>query len=158
MIVGAVAVGAWGRPRATADIDVTVLLDEAGLEELGRAAQTLGLEIDHQWLQWNPLLQGLHVRMAAAGVVVDAMRPRDDHEATAIQRRRVLTVAGQRIWFASPEDLILMKLKAGRPRDFEDAVSVIVAQRDALDEGYMTDWASRLGIADELAYVLDASA
>lgn len=39
MIVGAVAVGAWGRPRATADIDVTVLVDEAGLEQIAREAQ-----------------------------------------------------------------------------------------------------------------------
>ena len=38
MIVGAVAVGAWGRPRATADIDVTVLADETGLEAIVRAA------------------------------------------------------------------------------------------------------------------------
>lgn len=136
MIVGAVAVGAWGRPRATADIDVTVLVDEAGLEQIAREAQ---------------------VRLTATGVVVDVMRPRDSHEERAIQRRRPLAIDGHRLWFAAPDDLILMKLKAGRPRDFEDAVGVLVAQREALDEGYMADWARRLTIADELAYVLRAS-
>jgi hypothetical protein len=50
-----------------------------------------------------------------------------------------------------------MKLKAGRPRDFEDAVGVLVAQRGVLNEGYMADWALRLTIADELAYVLRES-
>ncbi len=157
MIVGAVAVGAWGRPRATADIDVTVLLDETGLQELARAAEPLGLEVDRQWLEWNPLLRGAHVRLTAAGVVVDAMRPRDPHEEAAIQRRQALAVGGHRLWFAAPDDLILMKLKAGRPRDFEDAVGVLVAQRQALDEAYMAEWARRLGIADELAYVLRES-
>ena len=154
MIVGAVAVGVWGRPRATADIDVTVLVDEAGLERIARAAEPLGLELDRQWLEWNPLLRGAHVRLTAAGVVVDAMRPRDHHEETAIQRRRGLAIEGHRVWFAAPDDLILMKLKAGRPRDFEDAVGVLVAQREALDDVYMEGWARRLGIADELAYVL----
>jgi hypothetical protein len=157
MIVGAVAVGAWGRPRATADIDITVLVDETGLQELARAAEPLGLEVDRQWLEWNPLLQGAHVRLAGAGVVVDAMRPRDGHEEGAIQRRRELSLAGHRLWFAAPDDLILMKLKVGRPRDFEDAVGVLVAQREALDAEYMAEWAARLGIADELAYVLRES-
>ena len=41
--------------------------------------------------------------------------------------------------------MILMKLKAGRPRDFEDAVGVLVVQREMLDEAYMVDWARRLG-------------
>jgi hypothetical protein len=56
-----VAVGAWGRPRVTADIDVTVLLDEAGLEHLARAALAIGLEVDRQWQDWNPLRRGVHV-------------------------------------------------------------------------------------------------
>jgi hypothetical protein len=77
------------------------------------------------------------------------MRPRDVRQAVPLE--------GRPLWFAAPEDLILMKLKAGRPRDFEDALGVLVAQRAMLDEAYMTDWARRLGIADELAYVLRES-
>ena len=157
MLVGAVAVGVWGRPRATADIDVTVRVDAAGLEGIVRAAGPLGLDLDRQWREWNPLLRGAHVRLAAAGVVVDAMRPRDSHEEGAVQRRRALTIETRQLWFVAPDDLILMKLKAGRPRDFEDAVSVLAVQREMLDEPYMTDWARRLGIADELAYVLRES-
>jgi hypothetical protein len=157
MIVGAVAVGVWGRPRATADIDVTVLVDEAGLEAIARDAGPLGLDRDRQWLEWDPLLRGTQVRLTTAAVIVDAMRPRDNHEETAIQRRRALTLERHQLWFAAPDDLILMKLKAGRPRDFEDAVGLLVAQREALDETYMAEWARRLGIADELAYVLRES-
>lgn len=154
MIVGAVAVGVWGRPRATMDIDVTVLTDAAGLESIARAAESLGLATDRQWLEWNPLLSGVHMRLAGGGVVVDAMRPRDSHDATALQRRRAITVAGRPLWFAAPDDLIVMKLKAGRPRDFEDVIGILATQREALDEAHMLDWARRLGISDELAYVL----
>ena len=157
MIVGAVAVGAWGRPRATADIDITVLADETGLEAIVRAATGLGLEVDRHWMEWNPVLRGSQVRLAAAGVSVDVMRPRDRHEEMALQRHRTLTIDKHRLRFVSPDDLILMKLKAGRPRDFEDTVGILAAQREGLDEAYLADWARRLGIADELAYVLRES-
>lgn len=154
MIVGAVAAGAWGRPRATLDIDVTVLTDAAGLESIARAAESLGLRADRQWLEWNPLLRGEQVRLVGGGVVVDVMRPPGRHGETALQRRRVITIEGRRLWFAAPDDLILMKLQAGRPRDFEDALAILAAQREALDRAYMLDWAARLGIGEELAYVL----
>jgi hypothetical protein len=157
MLVGAVAVGVWGRPRATADIDVTVLVDEAGLDALARATEPLGFSIDEQWQEWNPLLRGSHVRVTTAGAAVDIMRPRDPHEVRAIERRQRVTIDDGRLWFAAPDDLILMKLKAGRPRDFEDAVGVLVAQRALVDEAYMVAWAGRLGVADELAFVLRES-
>jgi hypothetical protein len=63
-------------------------------------------------------------------------------------------IAGRQLWFAAPDDLILMKLQVGRPRDFEDVVAILAVQREVLDLPYMLDWARRLGIADELAYVL----
>lgn len=47
-----------------------------------------------------------------------------------------------------------MKLKAGRPHDFEDAVSVLSAQKGRLDEKHMADWARRIGVSDELTYIL----
>lgn len=98
------------------------------------------------------------MRLAAAGVSVDVMmRPRDRHEEMALQRHRTLTIDKHRLRFVSPDDLILMKLKAGRPRDFEDTVGILAAQREGLDEAYLADWARRLGIADELAYVLRES-
>jgi hypothetical protein len=153
MIVGALAVGVWGRPRATVDIDVTVLADAAGLESIAGAAGLVGLDVDHQWLDWNPLLRGRHLRLDRGGVIVDVMRPRDEHDEAALRRRRQVVVAEHRLWFAAADDLVLMKLKAGRPRDFEDAVGILAAQRTGIDRGYMLDWAARLGIADELAYV-----
>jgi predicted nucleotidyltransferase len=154
MVVGAIAVAVWGRPRATADIDVTVGVDAAGLESVAEHAGPAGFTVDQQWLDWNPLLRGSQVRLESAEIVVDAMRPRDRHEEMAFERRRPISLDGHTIWFVAPDDLILMKLKAGRPRDFEDAMVVLVAQRDSMDEAHMTEWARRTGVSDELSYVL----
>jgi hypothetical protein len=154
MIVGAMAVAIWGRPRATADIDVTVLADAGGLEAIAASAEAAGLRVDRQWLEWQPLLRGFQIRFIDAGLPIDAMRPRDRHEEAAFARRRAIEIGGRALWFVAPDDLILMKLKAGRPRDFEDALAVLAAQRGSLDEGYLTDHARVIGVADELAYLL----
>ena len=37
---------------------------------------------------------------------------------------------GEEVAFASPEDLIIHKIFAGRPRDLEDAKSVIIKNKD----------------------------
>jgi hypothetical protein len=42
----------------------------------------------------------------------------------------MVTIMGQEVAFASPEDLIIHKIFAGRPRDLEDVKSVIIKNKD----------------------------
>lgn len=154
MIIGAMAVAVWGQPRATADLDFTILTDPEGLEAIGEEAERQGFVIDRQWLEWHPLQRGLQIRLTSADVLIDLVRPMDRHQECALHRRRSLDIGGRTLWFVAPEDLIVMKLKAGRPRDFEDVASVVVRQRGKLEESYMVDWAVSLGVYDELTYVL----
>jgi len=154
MIIGAMAVAMWGQPRATADLDFTVLTDPAGLDAIGKKAESQGFGIDRQWLEWHPMQRGLQIRLTSADILIDVVRPMDQHQEEALRHRRALEVGGRNVWFVSPEDLIVMKLKAGRPRDFEDALSVLARQTGKLDESYMADWAWRIGVHDELAFIL----
>lgn len=154
MIIGAMAVAMWGQPRATADVDFTVLTGPEGLEALGAEAERQGFVIDRQWQEWHPLQRDLQVRLTGGGAIIDVSRPRDVHDEAALARRRALEIGDRSVWFVSAEDLIVMKLKAGRPRDFEDVVSVLSQQRDSLDIPYMEDWAVRMRVYDELWYVL----
>ena len=57
-------------------------------------------------------------------------------------------------WVVSAEDFILQKLKVGRPRDFEDALSVVERLGVKLDRNYLKRWAARLGVTGELDYVM----
>jgi hypothetical protein len=52
-----------------------------------------------------------------------------------------------------PEDLILLKLLAGRPKDRIDVGDILFIQGQ-LDEAYLREWASRLGVADLLNEML----
>ncbi len=66
-----------------------------------------------------------------------------------IKRRREVEVENRTIWLVSPEDLVLLKLLAGRPRDLGDVTDVLFMQGQ-IDLQYMRRWADVLGVAAEL--------
>lgn len=154
-IIGAWALSLWGKPRATADLDFLVLVKGEELERLSALMTGAGMRVDEVWQQWNPLLRGSQARFQLRGVTVDLLLPRDRHDQAIFRRRRKKRVGGRYYWVVSLEDFILQKLKVGRPRDFEDAVSVIERFREGLDRGYLGRWAARLRVGAELNYVLD---
>lgn len=51
---------------------------------------------------------------------------------------------------ATAEDLLIMKLLAGRPRDAEDARGLVIAQGDQLDWDYCLNVARDLGAAIDI--------
>jgi hypothetical protein len=153
-IIGAWALSLWGKPRATADLDFLVLVKVDQLERLTALMMTSGMEIDELWQQWNPLLRGSQARLQYRGVTIDLLLPRDRHDQAIFRRRQKKRVEGRYYWVVSLEDFVLQKLKVGRPRDFEDAVSVIERFRERLDRRYLERWAGRLGVLAELDYVM----
>lgn len=78
--------------------------------------------------------------------------------ALALVRRRRVAIGGLTIDVASAEDLMLLKLRAGRDQDFVDVVGVAARQGPALDVAYLRAWAGRLGITGELEFALGAVA
>jgi hypothetical protein len=153
-IIGAWALSLWGKPRATADLDFLVLVEEQGLERHSVLMTRAGMNIDEVWQQWNPLHRGSQLRFQHRGSTIDLLRPRDRHDQEILRRRKKKRVEGSYYWVVSLEDFILQKLKVGRPRDFEDALSVVERFRETLDQNYLGRWAARLGVTAELDYVL----
>ena len=128
-LIGALALSAWGQPRATKDIDLLILLSESSQEELLKALASHGFLKDETWSTHNSMLTGTMVRLQFGDVPIDIFSPRDAQEEEALNRRRMIEVDGLSLWTISPEDLVLMKLKAGRPYDFGDVATVIVRLR-----------------------------
>jgi hypothetical protein len=154
MMIGAWVLGVWGRPRATMDLDFLVMLEEGAFGCFGKQLIQEGFSLDESWQEWKPMLKGLQLRMQLHGVTVDLMRPRDFHDRQAFARRKRKRLAGRYCWLVAPEDFILQKMKVGRPRDVEDTLSVIERSRQILDLDYLQDWAARLGLRDELNYLM----
>lgn len=154
MMIGAWTLSVWGRPRATVDLDFLVMVDEKGLDRLEKHLIREGFSLDETWLEWNPMLKDLQRRLEFQGVLIDLMRPRDEHDNQAFERHKKRKLVGRSCWIIAPEDFILQKLKVGRPRDFEDALSVLERSREILDFKYLKQWAGRLALMAELDYLL----
>jgi hypothetical protein len=60
---------------------------------------------------------------------------------------------GLTAWLVSPEDLILLKLLAARPRDLADIGDVLFTQGQ-LDKTYLRHWADELGVRAALEEAL----
>lgn len=158
LIFGAVAVGIWGRIRSTLDVDFMVLTDSPGLDRVEAAAVAAGIVVDHRWLEWNPQRRGIQVRLVLEPFRADIVRAVSAHDEAAMARRRAIDWLGRSMPVVSPEDLLLQKLTAQRDYDLTDAVSIVEEQRGQLDEAYLDTWARRLGVEQELAYVLSGGA
>jgi hypothetical protein len=153
MVIGAFALSAWGRPRATLDIDFIIQTAEIPGNLVKRLGE-LGFHVDEEWDKYNPMARGFQKRFRSGRIPVDVLLKRDDHDRVAFSRRRRKRLNGRYIWFPSAEDLLLQKLKVGRPQDFIDAAGIVERMRGKLDRRYLTRWANRIGIAAELAHVL----
>lgn len=156
-LIGALALGAWGQVRATQDIDVLILFEDDELIKLEDQLHPLGFTRDTEWSEANPLLREQMVRFRHAAYPLDLLSARDAHDREVLHRRREISLGEFSVWVCSPEDLILLKLKIGRPRDFEDAMSVVQLQGANLDMDYVWGWADRLGLHGELQYVLNSA-
>lgn len=127
MIIGGQAVLRYGEPRLTKDIDVTVGLspDEAHLvldaiEEL--EFQVL-VEDVAAFLQQTFVLPAVDPK---SGIRIDFIFSLSEYERGAIGRASDVLLGGIAVRFISLEDLLIYKIVAGRPRDVDDARSIIL--------------------------------
>ena len=153
MVIGAFALSAWGRPRATLDLDFMIQGSEVP-ESLLQKFSALGFRYDRDWDRYNPMIREFHKRFRSGRIPVDIVLSRDDHDAAAFARRRKKRFEGRYLWFPSAEDLLIQKLKVGRPQDFVDALAIVERTGSRLDRRYLARWAGKLGIQAELAHVL----
>ena len=84
---------------------------------------------------------------------VDVFIAEGDFFKSMMNRRSAVEVEGRTYWLITPEDLLLMKLLAGRGRDMMD-VGDILFLYPRLEEDYLRKWAQHLRVLPELERVL----
>jgi hypothetical protein len=132
-LFGAQAVSVWGRPRMTADVDITVTIVECQ-DDFVAAMQRAGFDL--RYSDWRGLaartrvLPFLH---RSTQLPLDLVLAGPGLEEEFLERAVVMSMAGTDVPVISPEDLIAAKLLAGRPKDVEDVRGIIELQKDRLD-------------------------
>lgn len=131
-VFGAQAVVHWGRPRLTADIDVTVQLGAtrtgrllAAMEEAGFALRVEGTPA---FVEATRVLPFLHT---ASQWPLDLVLGGPGLEEEFLRRAVPVEVApGLLVPVISAEDLIVTKILAGRSKDLDDVRGIIAAKTD----------------------------
>jgi len=151
MIIGGQAVLLHGLPRMTKDIDITLGVDTLALDKVVTSIAATGLEIipDHfrSFVEKTFVLPARHQE---SGIRVDFIFSFVPYERQAIDRAKPVLLAGEPVLFATAEDVIIHKCFAGRPRDLEDARSILIKNPD-LDQAYVRRWLKELEILPERA-------
>ncbi len=147
MIIGGVAASILGRPRATRDIDALVLVPEEQWGAFLLSAGTFGFEARVAGaLEFANRTRVLLLRHKASSVDLDVSLGILPFELEAVARRQTVQIAGIVIPITSPEDLVIMKAVAHRPRDMADIESVLAARPD-LDRGRIRFWVEQFASA-----------
>lgn len=157
-ITGGFAVSLWGRPRATFDLDIVVELIEPRVASLAKALRKI---YKAGYIDESAAKDAIH-RMGEfnfidplTGVKVDFwISKRDELSSLKLRRKVFKKISGKRVYFISPEDLILSKLEwyviGESSRQLEDIESILRISGKKLDMKYLTWWARKLGVWDIL--------
>lgn len=138
-LIGGLAVSVWSPPRATMDIDLLVLAQSEKLDFLVKALCDAGMNAELRRGGFDdpvPLL----IRADALDIIVATKK----YEAETVKQSILTNFAGRDIPVASPEYLIILKLKAGGPRDLLDVQEILAA--NLVDKALLNDLAVRFHV------------
>lgn len=157
-IGGALALGVWGVPRATKDVDLSVFVARTELTRVLDSLERAGVMLSRDQAAKDVDRIGL-AKGRLGNVTVDLFL--SEHPQYAEMGRRIRRVVDPTGWaapFISPEDLCIHKLVFGRHKDVGDLENLFAVRPD-LDVAYIRGWLEqmvpandrRLAVLDDLA-------
>lgn len=152
-LIGGLAVSAWGAVRATQDIDLLAdctpspIVDRSVRRTLGDFFASRGWQAE--WHSGGmddpvPLLLRLGLPGNEQGLVADIIWAHKRWQTEALERVIELDVSGMEVIIIHPEDLVLLKLDAGGPRDLMDIEALLSNPPSEMDLVRLKEKAKRL--------------
>ena len=140
MLIGGQAVLLYGEPRLTRDIDITLGVDVDKLNNIISLVDDLCLKIlsdnIETFVRETMVLPVVHEE---TGIRIDFIFSFSPYERQAIEKARKVRMLDQDVYFAAPEDVIIHKIVAGRPRDIEDVRGILLKMPE-IDIAYIRQW------------------
>lgn len=147
---------AWECVCSTQDVDLLIGLEATEPDLVLRALQEAGLRPKRQpaLVSVGPsrFMQLVYEPPGTfTDLPVDLLLAESEYQRQALSRRTPVRLEGmdRDLFVVSCEDLILLKLLAGRIRDKADVAALLEANRSDLDFGYLGDWVPRLAVVSE---------
>ena len=112
---------AYGVPRLSADVDVTLRLAGESVETLVEHMRAAGFDLraaDPEFVRRTSILPFVH---RPTGMPLDVILAGSGLEDEFLGRARPIEIEGLRVPTIDPADLVIAKVLAGRAKDLEDA-------------------------------------
>jgi hypothetical protein len=151
--IGGVAVSLIAQPRATQDIDAVIWLEEDRWKPLLESSYAYGFEPRiSDALEFAKIARVLLLKHKASGISIDLACGALEFEREAVERATTIVIGAIRLKVTTPEDLVIMKAVAHRPRDVADIESILDAN-PTLDLERVRYWVSRFASALETSEI-----
>lgn len=151
VVVGALPVHFYGRPRTSADIDIVLVshIQKAKLQKI----LTERYSLYYNGKRVMKFIDGI----TRTGVDVLLSLSTAGLSRESIKKLRRVKVDDVEITIPCPEDYIITKLKARRPDtfDFSDVMSVLLNMREEIDWKYLMERAEEEGLTHLIKYYRD---
>ncbi|MEK7767211.1 MAG: hypothetical protein AAB368_13340, partial [bacterium] len=131
-VIGGLAVAAYGSERSTRDVDLIIEIEPSSVGVLIRRLRTDGFRVTRLGAG-DRRESGLRIQAGGTRVKGDIFWSGTLAEPELMARRRQVPIFKVPSWVCGPEDLILLKLKAGRWQDDEDIRGMLAVQARRLD-------------------------
>lgn len=137
-LIGGLAVGVHAVPRATKDIDITVVTRAEPTALLESLARSNLVPAFVESVEIAAVSGVLPLRHTPSGAIIDFIFARFGYQHDIVDRAVELQVAGVMVPVATAEDLCFMKLIAARPQDLADVAALLKAA-PKLDRAMLLD-------------------
>lgn len=146
VVIGGHAVNAWLEPRFTADLDVTLQADPDVMARLKAVLEERGYRVTREHGADLPSGPDF-VRFVSdrESLTLDVQTAKTELQRECLRRA---AASGRTPRIATAEDLIVLQLIAGRPKDEIDLLGLV--RLDGLDWTYVERWAAEWELADRL--------
>lgn len=144
-LFGAQAVVAHGFPRTTGDVKVTVFSADGDARALAAALVSAGLTLHvpdlDDFVERTAVLPFLH---EPTGLGLDVVLGASGLERACLDRAVAIDIGDGTVPVIRVEDLVVLKILSGRPKDVEDVRSILGRRRRTFDTAHVRSLLSQL--------------
>ena len=146
LIIGGIAVGVFGEPRFTQDVDIIIFIKKPELGSFLVRAEEMGFSFDRKMVLSEAKERGVF-RLFLEDLHLDLLIAYTELERRALKRKVSVKIFDKDVFLPSKEDLLLLKIIPNRLRDLIDAEGIALRHKGRLDRKYLESWAQK--ISDE---------
>jgi hypothetical protein len=159
-LTGGLALSFWRHVRSTRDVDLLIDPEPAGVEAIVEVLRQAGVRTKHQ----SPVIDLGSVRViqllyepkdAFLDIQIDLLLAESSFHREALARRvsARLSDLDLDLCTLSCEDILILKMNAGRLIDRADAAALLRLNRTDLDVPYLLKWVGQLNLGNEWAEI-----